>query len=58
MAPGLWLAPFILHPNAQLVKEHPDWLLRDHKNQPVTAGFGWNKLVTYALDLTQPDALS
>jgi alpha-galactosidase len=58
MAPGLWLAPFILHPNAQLVKEHPDWLLRDHKNKPVTAGFGWNKLVTYALDLTHPDALS
>ena len=58
MTPGLWLAPFILHPKAQLVEEHPDWLLRDHKNHPVTAGFGWNNLVTYALDLTHPDALA
>lgn len=56
LAPGLWLAPFIVHPKAKLVKEHPDWLLKDDRGHPVTAGFVWNHL-TYALDLTHPQAL-
>lgn len=54
--PGLWLAPFILHPSASIVSDHPDWLLRDAKGRPVNCGFGWNAL-TRALDLTVPDAL-
>ena len=28
LIPGLWLAPFIVHPRSQLAKNHPDWLLR------------------------------
>lgn len=55
--PGLWLAPFIIHPKARLVGEHPDWLLRDGRGKPVNAGFVWNAF-TYALDLTNPDALA
>jgi alpha-galactosidase len=54
--PGLWLAPFILHPRARLAGEHPDWLLRDEKGRPVNCGFGWNAL-TRGLDLTVPEAL-
>jgi alpha-galactosidase len=57
LTPGVWLAPFIIHPKARLVSEHPDWLLRDADGKPVTAGFVWNAF-TYALDLTNPAALA
>lgn len=55
--PGLWLAPFIVHPKSKLSSLHPDWLLRNIYGRPVNAGFLWNSL-TQALDLTHPDALS
>ncbi|GAP14146.1 alpha-galactosidase [Longilinea arvoryzae] len=54
--PGLWLAPFIVHPAAKLVKQHPEFILRNRLGRPVNAGFGWNALTT-ALDLTHPGAL-
>jgi alpha-galactosidase len=57
LIPGVWLAPFIIHPKAKLVQEHPDWLLRDAKGKLVSAGFVWNAL-TLALDLTNPEALA
>lgn len=57
LTPGLWLAPFIVHPKAKLVKEHPDWLLRDERGKPVNAGFVWNAF-DFALDLTNPEALA
>jgi alpha-galactosidase len=56
LIPGLWLAPFIVHPKAKLVKEHPEWLLRDENGKLASAGFAWNTF-TYALDLTHPEAL-
>ena len=56
LTPGLWLAPFIVHPKSRLAAEHPDWLLRGRLNRPVNAGFLWNTLAT-ALDITHPDAL-
>lgn len=55
--PGLWLAPFIVHPNSRLVDDHPDWLLRGLLGRPVNAGFVWDTFTT-ALDLTYPDALA
>ncbi len=57
LIPGLWLAPFIVHPRSKLAKEHPDWLLRKANGKPANAGFVWNAL-DYALDLTVPDALA
>lgn len=54
--PGLWLAPFIVHPRSRLYAEHPEWLLRDRLGKPVNAGFVWNTF-NAALDLTQPAAL-
>ncbi len=54
--PGLWLAPFIVHPKSQLEQKHPDWLLRDRRGRPVNAGFVWNSFA-HALDLTIPEAL-
>ena len=54
--PGLWLAPFILHPRAKTTQQHPDWLLRGRNGAPVRTGFVWNSLGA-ALDLTHSDAL-
>jgi len=54
--PGLWLAPFILHPDSRTAADHPDWLLRRKNGRLARAGFGWNSL-SVALDLTVPDAL-
>ncbi len=56
LTPGLWLAPFIVHPKAKLVSEHPDWLLRDQQGKLASAGFVWNTF-TYGLDITNPEAL-
>jgi len=56
LKPGLWLAPFIVHPQSRLAREHPHWLLRTPKGRPVNAGFVWNTFAT-ALDLTVPEAL-
>jgi alpha-galactosidase len=55
--PGLWLAPFIVHPSSHLAAGHPDWLLRTRQGRPVNAGFFWNAFTT-ALDLTHPGALA
>jgi len=54
--PGLWLAPFILHPRAKKVHDHPEWLLRHRNGSLVRPGFVWNSLGA-ALDLTHPGAL-
>lgn len=55
-APGLWLAPFIVAPSSSIYRQHPDWILRDKKGNPVSAGFNWGETI-YALDLTNSDAL-
>lgn len=54
--PGLWLAPFIVHPRSRLRHDHPDWILHSRHSWPVNTGFAWNTFNT-ALDLTIPDAL-
>ena len=54
--PGLWLAPFIVHPKADIYHEKPDWLLRNRAGRPVNAGFIWDVFTT-ALDLTHPEAM-
>jgi len=55
--PGLWLAPFIVHPKARLRIDHPDWLLYNRWGLPVNAGYIWDTFTT-ALDLTHPEALA
>jgi len=50
---GLWLAPLIAEASSDLVREHPDWVLRDEKGRPVSAGFNWGDQL-YALDTTYP----
>jgi alpha-galactosidase len=56
LLPGVWLAPFILHPKAEIIKQHPDWVLRKANGKPVNCGYVWGALTT-ALDLTVPEAL-
>ena len=49
MLPGLWLAPFAAEKKSILVREHPDWLLRDEAGRPVPAGCNWSGF--YGLDI-------
>lgn len=54
--PGLWLAPFIVHPGSDMAKKHPEYLLKTGSGRRARAGFVWNRL-NYALDLTYPGVL-
>ena len=56
LTPGLWLAPFILHPRSEFARKNPPFILRNKRGRPVNAGFGWNTLAT-AIDLTVPGAI-
>ncbi len=51
MLPGLWLAPFVVAKDSDLVKKHPDWLLKDGRGQPLRVGknVNWDGWY-YALD--------
>jgi alpha-galactosidase len=31
--PGLWIAPFLVDPSSTLATRHPDWLIKDDRNQ-------------------------
>ena len=49
MMPGIWLAPFAAEKKSNLVKEHPDWLLRDENGEPQMGGCNWSGF--YGLDI-------
>ncbi|MCS7477097.1 glycoside hydrolase family 36 protein [Umezawaea endophytica] len=53
LRPGLWLAPFIVHPDSRTARERPELLLRDAGGAPVAAGHNWGTRY-WALDLTLP----
>ena len=50
---GLWLAPLLVHEDARIVVDRPEWLLTDDDGQRVSAGFNWGGAL-YALDSTSP----
>ncbi len=57
--PGIWVAPFIASPKSDLLRDHPDWFIKDELGQPlpsnrVTFG-GWRQGPWYVLDGTNPD---
>jgi alpha-galactosidase len=54
--PGIWLAPLMVSSDSQVVKNHPDWLLRDESGTPVIAGITWSGN-PYALDSSHPAVL-
>ncbi len=53
--PGLWLAPFIVHPKSILYQKHKDLMIHNAKNGLSNAGWNWDRFCT-GLDMTQPDA--
>ncbi len=53
---GLWLAPLIAVRSSKLVREHPDWMLKDERGRFVSAGFNWGEYLC-ALDTTHPDVI-
>jgi alpha-galactosidase len=53
--PGLWLAPFLLSANSRTYAEHPDWVIRDARGEPVNALHNWGS-ANYCLDTTHPAA--
>jgi alpha-galactosidase len=52
---GIWLAPFLVFPESELARRHPDWLLGG-PDEPVHAGRNWNRDL-FALDTTHPAAM-
>ncbi len=54
--PGIWLSPFMVSPHSQVVKDHPDWLLRDEKGDLVQGGITWSGN-EYGLDISHPEVL-
>ena len=59
-AAGIWTAPFLVAEDSQLLADHPDWVVRDHKDRPLRAMWnpgswgGW----AVALDTTHPAELA
>ena len=57
--PGIWLAPFLAGPDAQLTADHPDWLATHRGTGDPLVGMlneGWGGVV-HTLDTTQPEVL-
>lgn len=56
--PGIWIAPFLAHPDSQLAKDHPDWVPRHADGNPLVGMFNpiWDGMV-WQLDVTMPEVL-
>jgi alpha-galactosidase len=57
--PGLWLAPFLAHPESEVHRAHPDWIARQiDVDAPLPGGINdiWGGIV-HALDTTNPEVL-
>ncbi len=52
---GIWVAPFLVFPDSDLAREHPDWLVGG-ATTPIHAGHNWDRDL-YALDTTHPGAM-
>lgn len=50
---GLWYAPFAAQFKARVIKEHPDWLIRNKNGRPVISGIAWGGFL--ALDFEKPE---
>ncbi len=54
--PGIWIAPFIADRKSELVRNHPEYVLRNEYGKPITAGYNffWPGHIYYGLDITHP----
>lgn len=46
---GIWLAPFNAQKSSNILKEHPDWVIKDKNNKPLLTCFAWGG--AYAFDV-------
>jgi alpha-galactosidase len=60
LTPGIWIAPFIVAPESEVARTHPEWMAReaDDPDQPMIGMFNdiWGGFM-YGLDITRPDVL-
>ena len=54
LEPGLWLAPFVCERDSAVLREHPDWFLKDETGAYVTGGPNWSGVC--ALDFYNGEA--
>lgn len=58
--PAMWVAPFIAEQNSQLALEHPEWLVKNERGEPLLSSEvsfgGWRHGPWYMLDGTHPGA--
>jgi hypothetical protein len=52
---GLWIAPFMVHPDSSLCKDHPGWLIKDSRGAPAPL-LSWRKGAMHGLDCSHPEA--
>lgn len=50
---GIWLAPFNVQIKSRTYREHPDWIIKDEKGEPVLGCAGWGGAFT--LDIYNPE---
>ncbi len=52
---GLWMAPFAAQKGSRILKEHPDWVIKDPEGKPFSCGSNWGGF--YGLDIDIPECL-
>lgn len=50
---GLWFAPFSAQFGAEIVKKHPEWMIKKPSGKKLVGGFAWNGF--YVLDIEIPE---
>jgi alpha-galactosidase len=60
---GLWIAPYLVDPDSLVVKNHPEWLVKNKKGNPINGkkNYFFDRLIPdkkYLLDLENKEAYS
>ena len=53
MKAGVWMAPISAEVKSDIAKNHPDWLIKDKKGNPILVGCSWSR--HYAYDIYNPE---
>jgi len=57
LTPGIWTAPFEVSERSRVYTQHPDWLVKNAKGEPIHIGtVAEKKDLIYAIDATNPAA--